>query len=317
LGLGDLHRELGDLAAATRYLAHSEALGEPAGLPDWPYRFRLAQSRLELAQGEPDNALALLEAAERFYFRSPMPEVRPLAALKARLWLALNRLPEAQRWAQEQKLSVDDDLSYLREFEHITLARLLIARYKNDQTEQRFIEQANGLLDRLLEAAKAGQRMGSTIEILLLQALARQAQDDIPAALAPLKRALTLAEPEGYVRLFVDEGLPMGALLREAAARGIAPDYTGRLLAAFPNLAAGPTPQSKIQNPNLEMVEPLSERELEVLRLVAQGLANREISERLFLALDTVKGHNRRIFSKLQVKRRTEAVARAQELGLL
>jgi LuxR family maltose regulon positive regulatory protein len=150
----------------------------------------------------------------------------------------------------------------------------------------------------------------------MLQALAHKAQGDNPTALSPLERALTLAEPEGYVRIFGDEGEPMAQLLSEAAGHGIMPDYTTRLLAAFEA-----EEQKSEDEPHLppaqSLIEPLSQRELEVLRLIAQGLSNREISGRLFLALSTVKGHNRIIFSKLMVGRRTEAVARARELGLL
>ena len=157
--------------------------------------------------------------------------------------------------------------------------------------------------------------MGSVIEILALLALAHAAQGDIPPALVSLERALTLAEPEGYVRLFVDEGVPMAQLLSEAAARGMMPDYIGKLLAAF---QAGA--QTSKEKPNLPLaqplIEPLSQRELKVLQLIAQGLSNHAISERLFLALSTVKGHNRIIFDKLQVQSRTEAVARARELDL-
>ena len=149
-----------------------------------------------------------------------------------------------------------------------------------------------------------------------MQALVRQTQGDLPAALASLERALTLAEPEGYVRIFVDEGAPMAQLLSEAVARGIMPDYIGKLLAAFEVEERGSEDKSYLP-PAQPLIEPLSQRELEVLRLMAQGLSNREISEQLFLALSTVKGHNRNIFDKLQVQRRTEAVARARELGLL
>ena len=161
--------------------------------------------------------------------------------------------------------------------------------------------------------------MGSVIEILVLQALADEVQGDIPSALVPLERALTLAEPEGYVRIFVDEGRPMAQLLSEAAAQGIMPDYTGRLLAAFE--AEEHESEDELHLPPSlpapSLTEPLSQRELEVLRLIAQGLSNREIGERLFLAVITVKGHNRNIFRKLQVRRRTEAVVRARELDLL
>ncbi|MCB0166596.1 MAG: tetratricopeptide repeat protein, partial [Anaerolineae bacterium] len=313
LGLGDLYRERGDLAEAEAHLAKSEALGEPAALPDWPCRFRQGQSRLRLAQGDLSAALTLLEAAERRYFRSPMPEVRPLAAQKVRLWLALDRLPEAAAWVQKRGLSTDDDLSYLQEFEHLTLARVRIVEYRRSRIEPT-IADALHLLRRLLPAAEAGGRWGSVIEILIQQALAYQAQGDVAAAVASLEQALSLAEPEGYVRLFVDEGAPLVELLtRMKDKRGKLKAYIQQLLAVcgqqndFHPLPVTPEP----------LIEPLSDRELEVLHLIAQGLSNREISERLVLALSTVKGHNRIIFDKLHVQRRTEAVARARELGLL
>jgi LuxR family transcriptional regulator, maltose regulon positive regulatory protein len=172
-----------------------------------------------------------------------------------------------------------------------------------------------------------------------VQALAHQVQGNTSQALALLRRALALAEPEGYVRIFVDEGAPLARLLQEAAGRGIAPEYAGRILSAFPNTAVSPATQSKTPAPRPNMVvppmvepemveplveslveplvEPLSPRELEILQLIAQGLSNHAICERLFLALSTVKGYNQRIFEKLQVQSRTEAVARARELGLL
>ena len=144
-------------------------------------------------------SLDLLLEAERLHYRHVIPDVRPVAALKARMWVALGRLTDALGWARDRSLSVVDDLSYLREFEHITLARVLIARYKNDQGGNA-IREAAGLLERLLNGAEKGGRMGSVIEILVLHALAYQAQGNISLALASLDRALALAEPEGYVR---------------------------------------------------------------------------------------------------------------------
>ena len=188
-------------------------------------------ARIREAQGDLDGALDLLDEAERLYVSDFSPNVRPVAASKTRVWVVQGRLGEALDWAQKQGLSVEDDLSYLREFEHITLARILLARYKSDRADRSILE-AIGLLERLLKAAQEGGRAGSVIEILVLQALAHQAQGDLPAALMPLQRALTLAEPEGYVRMFVDEGPAMAQLLLEAAAHGIMPDYTGKLLAA-------------------------------------------------------------------------------------
>ena len=318
VGMSELHRERNDLEAATRHLLRSKEQGEHTGFPQNPYRWRVAMARIREAQGDLCGALDLLDEAERLYMSDFSPNVRPIAALKTRVWVAQGRLGEALDWARERGLSAHDDLSYLREFEHITLARVLLARYRSDR-EERSIHEAMGLLERLLQAAEEGGRTGRAIEILVLQALAHEARGDIPAALVPLERALTLAEPEGYVRVFVDEGRPMAQLLSEAAAHGIMPDYTARLLAVFEaeehksedGSRLPPAPSAR------SLTEPLSQRELEVLQLIAQGLSNREIGERLFLALITVKGHNRNIFRKLQVRRRTEAVARARELGLL
>jgi LuxR family transcriptional regulator, maltose regulon positive regulatory protein len=325
LGLSELHREQGDLGAAEQHLLRSEALGEQAALPDWPHRFCRGQARLKEIQGDLEGALDLFDEAQRLYFRSPVPDAAPVAAMKTRVWVKQGRLSDAMGWARERGLSVDDDLSYLREFEHITLARVLIARYKRDRLE-RSIHEAIGLLERLLKAAEEGGRMGRVIEILLLQALAHEVLGDISMALVPLERALALAGPEGYVRTFVDEGRPMARLLAEAFARGMMPDYASKLLATCEaekhEVMGKPPPPILLTSPPMQFDDPqfddpLSQRELELLRLVAQGLSNREISERLFLALDTVKGHNRRIYAKLQVQRRTEAVARARELGLL
>ena len=178
---------------------------------------------------------------------------------------------------------------------------------------------AQGQSTAALEVLKAyGQEMEARdwrderLKVMVLQAVAYQKQGDLDRALAVLGEALTRAAPERYVRTFIDEGEPMAALLSEASSRGVMPDYTQELLAAF-EAKANPAPAPSSQ----PLIEPLSERELEILALVAQGLTNREISQRLYITLSTVKGHNGNIFGKLQVKRRTEAVARARELGLI
>jgi len=323
VGMSDLHREHNDLKTATQHLLTSQTLGELAGLPQNPYRWCAALARIRVAQGDLDGALDLLDQAERLYDANFSPNVRPIATRKIRVWVIQGRLGEALGWAREQGLTVENELSYLHEFDHITLARVLLALYQSDRAD-RSIQEAMGLLERLLKAAEEGGRKGSTIEILVLQAIAYHAQGDLSAALLPLQHALALAEPEGYVRMFLDEGSSMMQLLREASAREIMPDYTDKLLAAFesekrksedkPDLPPALPEGHRDGEP---LIDPLSQRELEILNLIAQGLSNREIGERLFLALDTVKGHNRRIFDKLQVKSRTEAIARARELGLL
>ena len=314
LGLSELFREQGDQEAAKQHLLRCEELDDPSEVHQ--YHLCRARARMKQSQGDWDVALDLLDEAERWlYYQTPLPEVRPTAALKARVWLAQGRLVDALGWAQERDLSVDDDLSYLREFEHATLARVLVDRYISERDE-RYIRDAHGLLERLLQAAEDGGRRGSMLEILMLQALAHQAQGDIPSALVSLERALKLAKPEGYIRIFVEGGKPMVNLLSEANAQGIMPDYTSKLLDFF---EAGEQKRKETSHISSDqpLIEPLSERELEVLQLIAQGLSNREICERLFLAMSTVKGHNRRIFGKLDVQRRTEAVARARQLGLL
>ena len=181
---------------------------------------------------------------------------------------------------------------------HLTLARVFIA--------QKWLREASRLLARLLHQAEPAGAMGYVIEILALQAMAYQAQNAPDSALECLKQALTLAEPEGYVRVFADEGAPMAALLRRAAAHGVSPEYVGQLLAAM-----GPP------RPATPLVEPLSDRELQVLRLVAAGLSNQQIGDELFLAVGTVKKHTHNVYGKLGVRSRTQAVARAKELGIL
>jgi LuxR family maltose regulon positive regulatory protein len=315
VGMSDLHREHNDLKTATQHLLTSQALGELAGLPQNPYRWCAAMARIREAQGDLDGALDLLDQAERLYDGAFSPNVRPVATRKVRVWVAQGRLGEALGWAHEEGLSVENEFTYLREFDHITLARVLLARYQSDRADGS-ISGVVGLLERLLKAAEEGGRKGSVIEILVLQAIAYHAQGDLPAALLPLQHALALAEPEGYVRMFLDEGSSMMQLLREASAREIMPDYTDKLLAAFE--AEKRKSEDKPDLPPAQpLIDPLSQRELKILQLIAQGLSNREIGERLFLALDTIKGHNRKIFDKLQVQSRTEAIARARELGLL
>ena len=308
MGLSELHRERGDLEAARQHLLSGEALGKQASLPGFEYLWCVAEARIKEAQGDLDGALDLLHKAERLYHRTPLPDVRPIAALKARVWVAQGRLAEALGWVRERGLSVEDDLSYLREFEHITLARVLLARHKSDEADRSILE-AIRLLERLLKAAEEGERTGSVLEILVLQALAHEEHGDIPAALVPLERALTLAEPEGYLRIFVDEGPPMAALLREAAKHGTAPNYVGQLLTAF-GKAEGRTPVFQL------LIEPLSERELDVLRLLRTELTGPEIARELIVSLATMRTHTQNIYSKLGVNNRRAAVRRAEELDL-
>ena len=307
VGMSELSLEQSDLAAASQHLLTSRELGEHAGLPQNAHRWRVAMARLRQAEGDLDGAVVLLHEAERLYQGDYFPNVRPIAALTARMEIARGRLGDAQVWAREQGLSAEDDLSYLREFEHITLASLLLARRGRDE---RSLQQALDLLERLLRSAEDGGRTASVIEILILQSLGHQAQAGVRAGLVPLDRALALAEPEGYVRVFVDEGRPIATMLEAAARQRVAPDYVRHLLAAFGTPAGSPT---VTQN----LVEPLSDRELEVLRLLATDLDGPGIAAELVVSLHTVRSHTKSIYAKLGVNNRRAAVRRAGELGLL
>lgn len=315
MGLGELHCEWGNLETAREYLLRSEEAGRQAALPDWQHRLCIAQARIKKVEGDWDGALDLYHKAERLYYRSPLPDVRPIAALKTQVWIAQGQLTKALGWVRERDLSAHDDLSYLREFEHITLARVLIAQYKRDQPDGS-IHEIVELLARLLQAAVAGERMGSVIEILVLQAIVHETQGDLPPALAALERALTLAEPEGYVQLFVNEGEAMMTLLREAMKQGIALNYVRQLLVAFGQMSAlkETNDSPSITQP---LIEPLSERELDVLRLLGTELNGPEIARELSVSLNTMRTHTKNIYSKLGVTSRRAAVRRAAELDLV
>ena len=186
-----------------QHLRTSKELGEPAGLPQNRYRWRVAMAGVREAEGDLDGAVDLLNEAQRVYLSDFSPEVRPIPAL--RHGCGSGRAGSVTLgWVRERDLSVDEDLTYLREFEHHHLARVLLARYPTERAEG-VLQDATRLLERLLRAAEDGKRNGSVLGIVVLQALVHQARGDMRAALASLQRALTLAEPEGYVRLFVDE----------------------------------------------------------------------------------------------------------------
>ncbi len=318
VGMSNLQRERGDLNASTHSLLRSKEMGEFAGLLQNPYRWRVAMARIRQAQGDLEGALDLLQEAERLYVGDFLPNVHPVAAFTTRVWIVQGRLGEALGWVHEHELTAADDLSYLREFEHVTLARVLLMQSHSDPAGHGPGE-AMQLLARLLQAAEEGERKGSVIEILILQALAHHSLGNIPAALAPLQRALALAEPEGYIRIFVDEGPPMADLLRQAAAHVIKPAYAGRLLAAFEPGPQGSASEAPLRSaPAAQpLIEPLSQRELEVLRLFKTDLSGPEIARQLVIALSTLRTHTKSIYSKLNVENRRAAVKRSAELGVI
>jgi LuxR family maltose regulon positive regulatory protein len=309
VGLSQVLRERNDLDAARKHLQASSELGEHAGLPQNRYRWRVAMARIREAEGDLGDALDLLDEAERLYVGDFSPDVRPVPAVRARVLVAQGEWRASLDWARDRGLSGDDELSYLREFEHVTLARALLARYTAERDE-RSIREAAALLERLRSAAEYGGRTGSLLDVLVVQALASQALGDMAAALTSLRRALTLAEPEGYVRIFVDEGPPMASLLRAVAKDGDAGNYVRRLLAAFDGtVVSRPVPQ--------RLVDSLSVRELDVLRLLGSDLDGPDIARQLFVSLNTVRTHTKNIYAKLGVNNRRAAVRRAVELDLM
>ena len=323
-GLSELLCEQNELEAAAQHLSTAQQMGERGATTGWTQRLCVAQARLKESQGDLAGALVLLNEAEQQYVRNPLPDPS-VAALKARMWVRQGRLNEAFAWVREQNLSPDDELSFMREFEHFTLVRALIARHKTDRAPGD-LQAALSLLARLLQAAETGERNGSVIEILILQSLAYQAQGDQPRALASLERALSLAEPEGYVRIFVDKGEAVRLLIEVQSRNRDHPlsGYVDKLLSAFAQPAAT-TPKSKtlapyasagVKNLKSEIVEPLSERELEVLKLLRSELSGPDIAEQLIVSLNTLRSHTKRIFNKLGVNNRRAAVRRAEELHL-
>jgi len=309
VGISEILRERNDLAGAAQHLQRATDLGEDNGLPQNPYRSRVAAALLRRAEGDLDAAVELLRAAERRYATDFSPPVRPVTAVRARVLIAGGSLSAARTWARDHGLSVDDELTYVREFEHVTLARLLLAEATRDRAD-RALAEARDFLERLLAAADAGGRTGSVIDILVVLGLAHQAAGDRPAAVSALTRSIALAEPEGYVRAFADEGPPMAALLKLAAGQRDASGYVRRLLAATIPAADRPA----LDQP---LVEPLSERELEVLRLLDSELDGPDIARELTVSLATVRTHTRNVYAKLGVNNRRAAVRRAAELGLL
>ncbi|MDQ1373328.1 MAG: hypothetical protein QOJ09_666 [Actinomycetota bacterium] len=303
VGLSTLLIERDELAGALQHLDASREHGEHAGLPQNPYRWRVALARLRQAQGDLSGTLELLAEAERVYNTDFSPAIRPIPAVRARVQLAQGDVDAALRWARERGLTAQDDLTYVQEFEHITLARALLARRSFDDSVP--------LLHRLLAAAEEGRREGSAVEILTLLALAHDAQGDRAAAAVRLQEALERAEPEGYVRVFVDEAPTAVPLLRAVSLSGIAGDHARRVLAAADSMNAPPA----AVNGNA-LVEELSGRERDVLRLLRSELSGPDIARELTVSLNTMRTHTKRIYSKLGATNRREAVRRAAELGI-
>lgn len=314
----DLLRECNELEAAARLCEKATARAQ-AVLDLYGLGAHLMLGRVRQAQGDADGGMAAIQEALRLAQKYDMTEMDDalVHAYRARLFLTGGDVEAAAAWSREcgldAKLQAGElaaDLAqppfpyYVREIEYTTLARVYLAQGKG--------EQALAVLRPLLAIVERLGRTGSAIEILALEALALQALGQAKPALATLSRALNLAEPEGYVRVFADEGAPMARLLGLAVGQGVCAAYAARLLAAL----GAPRPERERVSHG-DLPEPLTGRELEVLRLLAAGLSNSEIASELVISVDTVRSHCKSIFGKLSVHKRWEAAHRAQELGLL
>jgi LuxR family maltose regulon positive regulatory protein len=311
LGMGALLYERDDLEAAERELERgielTERTREVSNLV-WGY---VTLSRTKRAQGDEEGALEMARKAERVAGGpGAEPEIAIAAAWMARFRMEQGDLTEATRWEQESAANANDAAGAARVVDRLTSARLLRAQGRH--------REALELLEELGEAAEAAGRTGDLIEILVLRAVALWgARNEKEQAVSTLVRALALAEPEGYVRTFADEGEAMGDLLLatlEARKRGhldapgrVPARYLAKLLAAVAQDASAPE----------RLPEPPSERELEVLALIAAGKSNQEIADKLFVSMGTVKTHINRLYRKLDTRSRTQAIARAREIGLL
>ena len=314
MGLGEIWREWNDLSLATQYLEQgidsAQRWAETSALDGYMSLVRVKQS-----QGDVEGAGNVLLLAQQMAEQFDGTDLDDLMVdlLRLRLSIAQGDIASAEHWTghrpqykylhpEEGESGFGFVRSHMDKYERLLLARLRIAQQRPSE--------AVSLLEPLLALTQSLRRVDLLIEVEVLRALALQQLDDEDQALAALEHALGLAQPGGYVRIFVDEGPPMAQLLYRAAERGMAPEYAGELLAAFP---AAPTAEPPVS----EMVEPLSKRELDVLQLIAEGLSNREIATRLFVSLPTVKWHSSNIYGKLGVRNRTQAVAKARALGIL
>ncbi len=312
---GEVLAELNDLEGALYHVQKGVEMTEHGGemaMRGWSY---ICLARVLFSSSDIAGVKAIIQKMATLDRESDVPPwiTNHLANWQVRLWLSQDKLDSAYQWIGEHKLNFTDEveppskMDYYSLFDHIMLSRILLAQDR--------LHEATRLLRWLMEPVEKGGRTSRLIEILLLLALAYQADNDSTQAMIALERALTLAKPLGFIRIFVDEGLPMTHLLRNAVNQGIELDYGRQLLLAFPvkELELTDTNKSKAQ----ELIEPLSKRELEVLRLIANGLTNREIASRLFLSLNTVKVHVRNIYGKLNTHNRTQTVAKARRLGIL
>jgi LuxR family maltose regulon positive regulatory protein len=315
--MGDVLREWNDLEAAREHLVEGLKLGQQwEAMAEHLVAGSISLARVHQALGDLPGAHGVLEDQIGRLAGEGDQRRRQVEAYRPRLWLAEGKVARAAQWAAQARLDPHDEPAFQRETEQVTLARILLAQGR--------WEAALSVLGRLGRAAETAGRLCTVIETLVLQALAFEGQNDSAEASSALEQALVRAEPGGYIRIFLDEGEPVACLLRRIEPRRIAAQYVETLLDAFDAGETGDQSDGTMvvrgrTSPARDqvLVEPLSEREIEVLRLIAAGKSNREIARELIVTLGTVKKHINNIFGKLAVHSRTQAVARARELHLV
>jgi LuxR family maltose regulon positive regulatory protein len=305
VGLADVLREQGDLVAAEQHLEVARELGDRASVIENRHRWYAATAGLLVARGDLEGAVDALGHAESLYLPGFFPDVHPLASTKARVQIAQGRLDDARAWAEQRGVVTSGPTTYLAEHEQLTLARLLIA-------QRQALDDVAAMLDAILAAAEDAERGGSVVETRMVRALLREAAGEREAALDDLEVALAMGVPAGHVRLFLDEGPPMLRLLA-----GVDPGSPGGEHARVLLSTTSPTRPVTRVPAAYAGAEALSDRELEVLRLLDTDLTGPEIADRLFMSINTFRTHSRHIFTKLDVNTRRAAVRRADELHLL
>jgi LuxR family maltose regulon positive regulatory protein len=313
--LSELDMEMGDVKSARQHLHSAAALADRVPKNESSYRWFVAKALLARADDDPAAAVQHFDQAEQLHRPGFFPELRPIAAMRARTWIMQDNLAEAAGWARAQGVSTADEARYLSEYDHLTLVRLLLAQSRTHQ-ETSALRSPAALLDRLHASAETAQRAGSVLEIGLLQALVHDAQGDRSKALHSLAQALELApDPDGYLRLFLDEGAAMVSLLRDVNPDGPGGHQARRLVDV--GAAAQSAPPANAEHVTETAAESLSDRELQVLRLLEGELTGPQIARQLFVSHNTVRTHTKHIYAKLGVNNRRAAVRAAHGLGLL
>jgi LuxR family maltose regulon positive regulatory protein len=308
VGLAEVLVEAGHLDLAAHHLKVARTLGDSASLLENRYRWALVSARLHQAQARPDEALRLLKQASEQYVPGFFPDLRPIPAHQARIYIVRGRLTDAREWVRASGADQQRG-SYLDEFNQLTYVRLLLAEHR-EQAGRAKLDEAEARLADIARSAEDGGRGASLLDVHLLRALVREAGADRATALSEFATALRLGVPVGFIRLFLDEGRPLVQLLLAAERHPTAGEHARTLRHA--TYRPGPSP-----DPTREGVDALSDRELEVLRLLATTLSGPDIARELYVSVNTLRTHTKHIFTKLDVNTRRAAVERARELGRL